>query len=129
MPIGFRKLVQEVGSAGILAAGSSREKDKFLRYPSSQNSKGSQSGIEPSGIVLSCRILPRSHSRGFPSHSSTIWSHWEPSGHSPLRTTSIGAIGALMNRVRQPHTLLVLGLNAEMGTTSRRTNRVRHTRA
>ena len=27
-----------------------------------------------------------------------------------------GAIGALMNRVRQPRTLIVLGLNAEMGT-------------
>ena len=35
-----------------------------------------------------------------------------------LKTTAIGAIGALMNRVRQPHTLLVLGLNAEMGTTA-----------
>ena len=29
---------------------------------------------------------------------------------------AIGAIGALMNRVRQPRTLVVLGLNAEMGT-------------
>ena len=30
----------------------------------------------------------------------------------------IGAIGALMNRVRQPRTLFVLGLNAQMGTTA-----------
>jgi hypothetical protein len=29
---------------------------------------------------------------------------------------AIGAIGALINRVRQPRTLVVLGLNAEMGT-------------
>ena len=28
----------------------------------------------------------------------------------------IGAIGALMNRVHQPRTLVVLGLNAGMGT-------------
>ena len=29
---------------------------------------------------------------------------------------AIGAIGALMNKVRQPRTLVVLGLDAEMGT-------------
>jgi len=34
------------------------------------------------------------------------------------RFGAIGAIGASMNRVRQPHTLLVLGLNSEMGTTA-----------
>ena len=33
----------------------------------------------------------------------------------PARYT-IGAIGALMNRVLQPHPLLVLGLNVWMGT-------------
>ena len=35
---------------------------------------------------------------------------------SPAR---VGAIGALMNRVRQPRTLVVLGLNAKMGTAAR----------
>ena len=29
---------------------------------------------------------------------------------------AIGAIGALTNRVQQPHTLLILGLNAGMST-------------
>ena len=33
-----------------------------------------------------------------------------------LLTLSIGAIGALMNRVRQPRPLVVLGLNVWMGT-------------
>ena len=33
-----------------------------------------------------------------------------------LRQTAIGATGALMNRVQQPRTLLVLGLNAGMST-------------
>ena len=33
-----------------------------------------------------------------------------------FRAEAIGAIGALMNRVHQPRTLVVLGLNAGMGT-------------
>ena len=33
-----------------------------------------------------------------------------------VRVRSVGAIGALMNMVLQPHPLIVLGLNVWMGT-------------
>jgi len=40
----------------------------------------------------------------------------DPYGEARFRESVIGAIGALMNRVRQPRPLVVLGLNVWMGT-------------